>query len=172
MYTFVYLGLTWTSNHACSLSPVTKITLNVDKGIIIYWAHFQWSIVSFNLLSRTLNTCKSGSTIISLYASISRHNISPHVTGEPKTIMDSGFHVLDSGFQLWKRFRNPWTVFRIPKARIPNSKQKFHGNSTVKSTFLCAAHFVVMAKAIMGKRVHWTISPSRWKALVTIHNGA
>ena len=78
---------------------------------------------------------------------------SPHVT-ESKTVLDSGFHTvefgfqvldsslckwsLDSGFQSLVGFRTPCTVFRILKPRIPNStctifpdfgsrKQKFSG---------------------------------------------
>ena len=57
---------------------------------------------------------------------------------ESKTILDSGFHSvdsgfqvldssqwnLDSGFQLLVGFRIPWAVFRIPKPRIPDSTSK------------------------------------------------
>ena len=152
MYTFVYLGLTWTSNHACSLSPVTKITLNVDKGIIIYWAHFQWSIVSFNLLSRTLNTCKSGSTIISLYASISRHNISTHVTGNPRQswILDSTYWIPDylsveHGFRISIVKEVPESLNCIPYSKGQDSEfqakisRKFHCEKyiLVCSSFCC-----------------------------------
>ena len=54
--------------------------------------------------------------------------ISPHRT-ESKTALDSGFRTawipdsrhwnLDSGFQSMLGLRIPWTVFRIPKPRIP-----------------------------------------------------
>ena len=55
----------------------------------------------------------------------------PHVR-ESKTFLDSGFHAVDSGFQLldsrpfseeiW--FRIPTPVFRIPRPRIPDSRSK------------------------------------------------
>ena len=61
---------------------------------------------------------------------------SPHVR-EFKAVLDSGFHTLDSGFQVlgsslfqWNLdsgfqslvgIRIPWNVFWIPKPRIPNS---------------------------------------------------
>ena len=59
---------------------------------------------------------------------------------EPKTVLDSGFHAVDSGiqvlnaslcqwnldsrFQLLVGFRIPWDVFRILKPRIPDSTSK------------------------------------------------
>ena len=59
---------------------------------------------------------------------------------ESKTVLDSGFHVvdsrfqvldsslcqwnLDSGFQSLVGFRIPWAVFRIPKPGIPDSISK------------------------------------------------
>ena len=70
---------------------------------------------------------------------------SPHV-GRTKTDLDSGFHAVDSGFQVLDSssckgnldsgfqselvgFRNPGAAFRIPKPRIIDSfhKQKFRG---------------------------------------------
>ena len=39
---------------------------------------------------------------------------------ESKTVLDSGFHAEDSGFQSLVGFRIPWPVFRIPKPRIPD----------------------------------------------------
>ena len=66
----------------------------------------------------------------------STKTLSPHVR-ESKTSWDSGFHAVDSGFQVldsslgqWNLdsgfqslvgFRIPWAVFRIPKHRIPDS---------------------------------------------------
>ena len=60
---------------------------------------------------------------------------------ESKIVLDSGFHVvdsrfqvldsslcqwnLDSGFQSLVGFRIPWAVFRIPKPGIPDSISKF-----------------------------------------------
>ena len=52
---------------------------------------------------------------------------------KPKTVLDSGIQVLnaslcqwnlDSRFQLLVGFRIPWDVFRILKARIPDSTSK------------------------------------------------
>ena len=40
-----------------------------------------------------------------------------------KTVLDSGFHAEDSGFQSLVGFRIPWPVFRIPKPRIPDHPQ-------------------------------------------------
>ena len=114
--------------------------------LIIYWAHFQKSIVSFNLLSRALNTCKSGSTIISLYASISRHNISLHVTGEPKTIMDSGFHVLDSGLFVRGTWIRISIVREVPESLncIPCSKaQDFEFQAKISPKFHCEKYILV-----------------------------
>ena len=42
---------------------------------------------------------------------------------ESKTVLDSGFHAEDSGFQSLVGFRIPWPVFRIPKPRIPDHPQ-------------------------------------------------
>ena len=63
--------------------------------------------------------------------------LSLHVK-ESKTVLDSGFHTvdsgfqvldsslcqwnLDSGFQLFTGFQIHWAVFRIPKPRIPDSQ--------------------------------------------------
>ena len=61
-------------------------------------------------------------------------SLSPHV-GESMTVLDSGFHTMDSSFQLqdfsvWRRwdlvsgfqslvgFRSPWAVFLIPQVKI------------------------------------------------------
>ena len=61
---------------------------------------------------------------------------SPHVK-KAKTVLDSGFHAmdspgililrqwnLDSGYQSLLWFRIPWAVFWIPKARIPDCTAK------------------------------------------------
>ena len=57
---------------------------------------------------------------------------SPYVR-EYKTVLDSGFQILDSslcqwnldsGFQSLVGFQIPWAVFRIPKSRIPDSTRK------------------------------------------------
>ena len=42
---------------------------------------------------------------------------------ESKTVLDSGFHAEDSGFQSLVGFRIPWPVFRIPKPWIPDHPQ-------------------------------------------------
>ena len=42
---------------------------------------------------------------------------------ESKTVLDSGFHAEDSGFQSLVGFRIPWPVFQIPKPRIPDHPQ-------------------------------------------------
>ena len=57
---------------------------------------------------------------------------SPHVR-ESKTILDSGFQILDSSFGQWNLdpgfqtlvgFQIPSAVLRIPKSRIPDSRSK------------------------------------------------
>ena len=69
-----------------------------------------------------------------------QHANSSHVASS-KTVLDSGFHALDSGIQvlysslcqwimdskclLFVGFWIPWAVFRIPKPKIPNSRRKF-----------------------------------------------
>ena len=88
----------------------------------------------------------SGSTIYRRFVYSVKHfrptacsNKLPHVR-ESKTVLDSRFHVTDSGFQLLDcslcqqnfyssfqslvGFRFPWAVFRIPKPRIPDSTRK------------------------------------------------
>ena len=61
----------------------------------------------------------------------------PHVR-ESKTVLDSGFHTvdsslcqwnLDSGFHLLVGFRIPGAVFWIPNSRIPHSTSKISPNS-------------------------------------------
>ena len=68
-----------------------------------------------------------------------RNRISPPLR-ESKTVLDSGFYAVDSGFQVrdssccqWNLgsefqslvgFRIPWAVFRIPKPRILDSTRK------------------------------------------------
>ena len=40
------------------------------------------------------------------------------------TVLDSGFHAVDSGLQSLVGFRIPWAVFRIPEPVIPDSTDK------------------------------------------------
>ena len=73
---------------------------------------------------------------------------SPHV-GRTKTDLDSGFHAVDSGFQVLDSspckgnldsgfqselvgFRNPGAAFRIPKPRIFDSTSKNFAGSEVR----------------------------------------
>ena len=58
--------------------------------------------------------------------------------GLSKTVLDSGFQILDSslcqwnldsGFQSSVGFRIPWTVVRIPMPRIPDSTSKIFSDS-------------------------------------------
>ena len=67
---------------------------------------------------------------------------------ESKTVLDSVFHAVDSGFQLldpslsqWNLesgfqslvgFRIPWAVFRIPKPRIPDSTSRNFPGSRIR----------------------------------------
>ena len=71
-------------------------------------------------------------------------HVSPHVR-ESKTVLDSGFHAVDFGFQLldsslcrWNLdsgfqslvgFRIPWPEFQIPKRRIPDSPTQISPDS-------------------------------------------
>ena len=63
----------------------------------------------------------------------------PHVR-ESKTVLDSGFHAMDSGFKVLVsrsfsvefRFRIPYAVFRIPKSRILDSSCKNFSDSGIR----------------------------------------
>ena len=75
---------------------------------------------------------------------IDTHSL-PHVREQYRTVLDSGFHAvdsrfqvldsslshvnLDSGFQLLLGFRIPIAVFPIPKLRIPDSISKISWDS-------------------------------------------
>ena len=84
---------------------------------------------------------------------------SPHVM-ESKTVLDSGFHTVDSGFQVmvfslcqwnWDSgfqslvgFRIPCTVFRILKPRIPDSTCKiFQISDSTSKNFPESEHEVL-----------------------------
>ena len=67
---------------------------------------------------------------------------SPNVR-ESKTVLESGFQVLDSslcqwnldsGFQSLEGFRTPRAAFRIPKPRIPYSASTIFPDSSFRST--------------------------------------
>ena len=71
------------------------------------------------------------------------------IYSKSSTVLDFGFHEVDSGFQVldssicqWNLdsgfqslvgFRNPWAVFRIPKPRIPESISKIFPDSGIRS---------------------------------------
>ena len=87
---------------------------------------------------------------------------------ESKTVLDSGFHAVDSGFwvldsklfQLYLDSRIsivsgipqiPWAVFRIPKPKIPDS---LHG-ATSCLTANCMGNFTSSAKQKLLKTFLW-----------------
>ena len=63
----------------------------------------------------------------------------PHVR-ESKTVLDSEFHAVDSGFKVLDsrsfsvefRFRIPYAIFRIPKSRISDSSCKNFSDSGIQ----------------------------------------
>ena len=99
--------------------------------MIIYKSLISLNIILFEKLLQKL--------LFRYLFSVSLTSDSRHVR-ESKTVLDPGFHAvdsrfqvldftlfqwnLDSGFQSFVGFRIPWAVFRIPKFRIPDSTSK------------------------------------------------
>ena len=91
----------------------------------------------------------------------------PHVR-ESKTVLDSGFHAVDSGFKVLDsrsfsvefRFRIPYAVFRIPKSRILDSSCKNFSDSGIR---IPLHNILRVVKAFSVKKVLIKSKSRAWK---------
>ena len=102
-WTAVTQPLKWSVGYAIII-PFRRFSLfhysTPNKGIII-------SVIPLFLLQKS-------PSLLCHYFSSTSYLVSPHVM-ESKTVLDSGLHAMDSGFQKLARFRNPQVrICRIP----------------------------------------------------------